>query len=204
VRLLSADADELRSSSSRAVARAQVVSVRAVEDAVRHQRDVLAAVDADSHILVRTARPGHLTGSGLVVDAAGERFILVHHRKLQIWVQPGGHADGEASLAHVALDECTEETGIDGLRIAVPAIDVDVHRVAPPREDAHLHYDIRFLVVAPPGAELRINHESIEGRWVGWDETATVPIDAGTKRLVAAGRRAVRELADTETNKGAP
>ena len=91
-----------------------------------------------------------------------------------------------------------------GLSVAGPAIDVDIHRVAPPREDAHLHYDVRFLVVAPPGAELAINHESIEGRWVGWDETDVVPIDSGTRRLVAAGRRAVRELYETEDGKGAP
>jgi len=204
VRLFDPDAAELGSSPSRAVARAQVGSARTVDDAVQHQRDVLAAVDADPRILHRSARPGHMTASGLVVDATGERFILVHHRKLRIWVQPGGHADGEACLARVALHECTEETGIDGLSVAGPAIDVDIHRVAPPREDAHLHYDVRFLVVAPPGAELAINHESIEGRWVGWDETDVVPIDSGTRRLVAAGRRAVRELYETENGKGAP
>ena len=199
MRLLEAGAPELRSSSSRAVARSQVVSARTVDDAVHHQRDVVAAVDADPHILVRSARPGHLTGSGLVVDATGQRFVLIHHRKLKIWVQPGGHADGEANLGRVALDECTEETGIDGLRVAVPAIDIDVHRVAPPREDAHLHYDVRFLVVAPPGAELRRNHESTDGRWVAWDEDDPVPIDAGMRRLVAAGRRAVYELGEPPT-----
>ena len=194
MRLLTGDADELRPSTSRAVTRAQVVSARVIDGAVQHQRDVLAAVDADPQILIRAARPGHLTGSGLVVDATGERFVLVHHRKLRIWVQPGGHADGEASLARVALDECAEETGIDGLRVAAPAIDIDVHRVAPPREDPHLHYDIRFLVVAPPGAELAINHESIDGRWVGWDETDTVPIDTGTRRLAVAARQALDDL----------
>ncbi len=194
MRLLEAGTPELRSSSSRAVARAQVVSARAVDDAVDHQRTVLAAVDADAQILVRSARPGHLTGSGLVVDAVAERFVVIHHRKLKIWVQPGGHADGEANLARVALDECTEETGIDGLRIAVPAIDIDVHRVAPPREDPHFHYDVRFLVLAPPGASMRRNHESTDGRWVPWNDVDSVPIDAGMKRLVAAGRRAVYEL----------
>ena len=196
MRLLEAHAPELRPSSSRAVARAQVVSARTVDDAVQHQRDVLAAVDADPQILVRSARPGHLTGSGLVVDAAGERFVLILHRKLKIWVQPGGHADAEANLGRVALDECTEETGIDGLRVAVPAIDIDVHQVTPPREDAHLHYDVRFLVLAPPGAYLRRNHESTDGRWVAWDEVDSVPIDAGMRRLVAAGRRAVYELGE--------
>ena len=199
MRLLSGADTALASSSSRSVARAQVLSARADDDAAEHQRAVLAAVDADQQILVRSARPGHLTGSGLVVDAAGQRFILVHHRKLRIWVQPGGHADGEANLARVALDECSEETGINGLRVVVPAIDVDIHRVAPPHEDPHLHYDVRFLVIAPPDASLQLNHESTDGRWVPWDEADAVPIDAGTQRLVAAARRAVYELGEPPT-----
>lgn len=199
MRLLVPGDPELAPSSSRAVARAQVVAARTVDGARQHQREVLAAVDADLQILVRSARPGHLTGSGLVVDAAGEQFVLIHHRKLQIWVQPGGHADGEANLARVALDECTEETGIEGLRVAAPAIDVDIHRVEPPHEDPHLHYDVRFLVVAPPGAALQLNHESTDGRWVPWGEADSVPIDAGMRRLVAAGRRAVYELGEPPT-----
>ncbi len=199
MRLLDAADPELRSSSSSAVARAQVVAARAVSGAQPNQQEILAAIDADPQILVRSARPGHLTGSGLVVDAAGERFVLLHHRKLQIWVQPGGHADGEANLARVALDECTEETGIDGLCVAAPAIDVDIHRVAPPSEDPHVHYDLRFLVVAPAAASLQPNHESTDGRWVGWDEVDSMPIDTGTQRLVAAGRRAVYELGEPPT-----
>ncbi len=202
MRLLSPGGESLGPISAVAVARAAVAAARPLDEARRHQRDVLAAIDADPRVLLRSARPGHLTGSGLIVDADAERFVLLHHAKLRIWVQPGGHADGEANLARVALDECTEETGIDGLRVAVPAIDVDVHRVAPPCEDDHLHYDVRFLVLAPPGAELSPNHESIDGRWVSWDEADSAPVDAGTVRLVAAGREAVRMLSADRAREG--
>src|SRR5439155_15774375 len=93
-------------------------------------------------------------------------MLLLHHRKLQKWLQPGGHADGDMNLAAVALREATEETGIDGLRVWLAPIDVDVHRVSPPAEDAHLHLDVRYLVVASPTAKVVGNEESEAIRWV--------------------------------------
>jgi 8-oxo-dGTP pyrophosphatase MutT (NUDIX family) len=142
----------------------------------------------------RTTRPGHLTGSAFVVDDRGERFVLLHHAKLRRWLQPGGHADGEANLAAVALREATEETGMAGLRVDPVPLDADVHEVRPPREDAHLHLDVRYLVVAPPGAELTGNHESTDLRWVEWDDLDRYDPDDGLRRLAAAARRRWAEL----------
>lgn len=144
--------------------------------------------------LDRTERPGHLTGSALVVDSAGEQTLLLLHTKLGIWVQPGGHADGDANLPGVALKEATEETGIGGLKIWPVAIDLDIHDVAPPSEDAHLHYDVRYLVVAPPGAVAEFNHESRDARWVGVDDLDGLGVDAGTRRLVTRGFAAAARL----------
>ena len=69
-----------------------------------------------------------------------------------------------------------------------------VHEVAPPREDPHLHLDVRFLVVAPPGAALAGNHESEAIRWVRWDELAGYEPDDGLLRLAAAARERFRRL----------
>jgi 8-oxo-dGTP pyrophosphatase MutT (NUDIX family) len=109
------------------------------------------------------------------------------HAKLGIWVQPGGHAEGNANLAAVALREATEETGIDGLRIWSRAIDLDIHVVDPPGEDAHEHHDVRFLVVAPAGAVEIPNHESRELRWVTEDELTILGVDPGLARLARRG-----------------
>jgi 8-oxo-dGTP pyrophosphatase MutT (NUDIX family) len=145
--------------------------------------------------LDRSERPGHLTGSAFVVDAAAQRTLMLFHTKLQIWVQPGGHADGDANLPAVALREAREETGIEGLRIWPVALDLDVHRVEPPKEDAHDHFDVRFLVVAPDDAELAANHESQDQRWVRADELAALGVDDGLQRMARRGFALAARLA---------
>jgi 8-oxo-dGTP pyrophosphatase MutT (NUDIX family) len=138
---------------------------------------------------------GHLTGSALVVDAAGERVLLLHHRKLQRWLQPGGHADpGEDSGERVALREAREETGIEGLRLhpgRAGPLDVDVHDIpARPGEPAHQHLDLRYLVVAPAGAVGRRRaQESSDLRWFSWAELAALDLDPGLRRALAKARR---------------
>ncbi len=157
----------------------------------------LTALEPDA--LLRTATPGHLTGSACVFDADIERIILLHHTKLRRWLQPGGHADGEANLARVALTEATEETGIDGLQIIDPAIDLDIHNVAPAETPEILHFDVRFAVIAPAGAEPQGNHESTDIRWVALDEVHSYDLDPATHRMIENGASIARQtLAEAE------
>jgi 8-oxo-dGTP pyrophosphatase MutT (NUDIX family) len=144
----------------------------------------------------RETVPGHLTGSALVVDPAGPRVLLMLHAKLGRWLQPGGHADGDHELAGVALREASEETGIDGLSVLLPPVDVDIHTVdhGDPLGE-HLHLDVRFVVVAPDGAVERGNHESLALRWVAPEEVAALCGDEGIVRLVAAAQSALGEWA---------
>lgn len=175
------------SSTDPAVARRLVLSVPpGLPEMEAHRRHILDLIDALPAPADRMARPGHLTGSALVLDSTGERILVLLHHKLGIWVQPGGHADGETNLVAVALREATEETGINGLLIDPIPVDLDVHQVAPPAEDPHLHLDVRFLVTAPPGAMPQRNQESDDIRWVVPDELPGLGADAGLIRLAAA------------------
>ena len=182
------DGDGLAPVPDLAEAVAQVRAARlagpGAEDA---RRRVLALAADHPDLLVRTCRPGHLTGSALVVDEGSGRVLVLWHRKLQRWLQPGGHADGDGHLAHVAWREATEETGIDGLRVVVPAVHVDVHEVRPPAEDPHLHLDVRFCVLAPAGSEAVGNHESEALRWVEPASLAGLGADDGLLALAEAG-----------------
>jgi len=150
---------------------------------------ILRFLDAHPDALVRTCLEGHLTASAAVVDRERGAALLVLHRKLQRWLQPGGHADGDEDLARVARRECVEETGIDGLEVFGTAIDTDVHEI-PARADepAHLHLDVRFLVFAPAGSEPVLNDEVDAFAWVtaGELDDETLALDDSTKRLLRA------------------
>ena len=155
----------------------------------RRMRELL---DTRPDPLKRHERPGHFTGSALVVHADLERTLVLFHTKLQIWVQPGGHADGDANLAGVALREASEETGIEGLKVWPVAVDLDIHKVDPPKEDPHLHFDVRFVVQAPADAVVDANHESQDQRWVRPEELEALGADAGLQRLAVAGLSVAR------------
>ena len=159
------------------------------------QRDrILAFLEAHPDALHRSCPDGHLTASALVVDATRDRALLMHHRKLDKWLQMGGHADGDADLAAVALKEAFEESGIDGLTLANRGtpVDLDVHEVRPPHEPPHLHLDVRFVAVAPAGCVATGNDESHEVRWVDLDDLARTHDEPGMRRLAAAARSLLR------------
>ena len=137
----------------------------------------------DAHL--RSCLPGHLTASAIVVDAKGERVLLTHHKKLGRWLQLGGHCDGDADLAAVALREATEESGIEGLEIDPVPIDLDIHTIpARKGEPEHLHLDTRFLVRAPVGAQARASDESDELRWFEPAEALAIDTDESVRRLI--------------------
>ncbi len=186
----------LQSSDDLAVARRSIASYPAPDAEQAQVRDeLLSFVDAHPDAARRSCVEGHLTGSALVVDAGHVRLLVLFHRKAQRWLQPGGHADGDTNLAAVALREATEETGIGDLQVVVPAIDLDIHRVHFPNEDPHLHLDVRYLVLAPPGAVEAGNHESEALRWVTVAELERLDgIDVGTVRMARRGLDLVSQL----------
>jgi 8-oxo-dGTP pyrophosphatase MutT (NUDIX family) len=132
---------------------------------------VPACVEAQPACLERSCAPGHLTGSAWIVDRPRRRVLLTHHRKLDRWLQLGGHADGDADLLAVAVREAQEESGLASIRVLSPELfDVDVHLIPARREEpAHLHHDLRFLLEADGDEPLVISAESKDLAWVEID-----------------------------------
>ena len=90
---------------------------------------------------------GHVTGSAWLVDASGERVLLTHHRKLNKWLQLGGHSDGHPIPLEVALREATEESGVEVEPVATELFDVDIHEI-PARKSDPTHFSLRSAVCA--------------------------------------------------------
>jgi 8-oxo-dGTP pyrophosphatase MutT (NUDIX family) len=93
---------------------------------------------------------------------------LMHHTKLDQWMQLGGHCDGDFNILNVAIKEAQEESGIKNIRpLKHDIFDIDLHLIpANYHEAAHYHFDVRFLLHAYDNNTLIKNHESKELKWV--------------------------------------
>ena len=135
-------------------------------------------------------QPGaHFTASALVVDFDRRRTFLVRHRKLERWLQPGGHVEpGDATMLDGALREAREETGLVVVPGADAPLDVDVHEI-PARNGspAHLHLDVRFLLLGDAaGVAAADPAETDGGAWLARADALNLA-DAGLRRLIEKG-----------------
>src|SRR6056297_4025817 len=111
--------------------------------------------------------PGHVTGSAWLVDGSGEHVLLTHHRKLDAWLQLGGHSDGDPDTAAVAGREAEEESGLAVELITRDILDIDVHEIPTRKADpAHFHFDVRFALVSHSGRDYVVSDESHDLAWV--------------------------------------
>ena len=156
---------------------ASLMAYRA-DDAEQRTAQTLFTEFARSHpdCCQRTHPPGHFTGSAWLVGADGTRVLLTHHRKLGRWLQLGGHADGDADLARVALREAEEESGLAGLRVEGGIFDLDCHAIPARGSDpAHLHWDVRYVVRAGADECYAVSAESLD---LAWRPIAAIAADA--------------------------
>lgn len=144
----------------------------------------------------RHCAPGHLTGSAFLLHPDGASLLLIHHRKLGRWLQPGGHMQAEdADPLATALREAREETGLSSLRPADRGpLDVDVHRI-PARlgEDAHDHLDFRYAIwVEIPEEAIACQQETMGMRWFSWDDIDAGDFDPAFRRAALKARAMAR------------
>lgn len=118
----------------------------------------------------RALLPGHVSGSAWVLNKARSHVLMMHHRKLDMWLQPGGHADNDPDMVRVVLNEVHEESGVplENIHLVADEIfDVDVHTVYASAHDVrHEHYDVRLLVEIDDGVHVPGNDESHDIGWI--------------------------------------
>jgi 8-oxo-dGTP pyrophosphatase MutT (NUDIX family) len=141
--------------------------------------------NAHTDCFERSCVPGHVTGSSWLVDATGRRVLLTHHRKLDKWLQLGGHADGDGDVARVALREAEEESGLRDLIVEPAIFDLDRHLIpARGTEPAHWHYDVRFVVRTTGSEGFTISDESHALAWRAIaDIAADSSVDDSVRRM---------------------
>lgn len=165
----------------------------AAYDASDEQESELVArlarfVEQEQNPFDRSTPHGHLTGSAWIVDVEFERVLLVHHGKLERWLQPGGHLEpGDANALAGAQREAREETGLQTVALQVGALfDVDIHPI-PARvgQPEHLHYDLRFLLKVDPDEAVERAVDAHELRWIELDDVKNWNCEQSLTRMVA-------------------
>lgn len=135
----------------------------------------------------RSCEAGHLTASAVVLDSTGTQVLLTLHPRVGRWLQLGGHCEpSDASLAEAALREATEESGMSGLVIGETPVHLDVHPITCSLGVPTRHFDVRYVVHAPPGAKPVRSEESHDLRW--WPVDALPAGSEDLAELIAAAR----------------
>jgi 8-oxo-dGTP pyrophosphatase MutT (NUDIX family) len=134
--------------------------------------------------------PGHFTASAFVLSPDRRDLVLIHHKKLGIWVQPGGHVEpSDEDLMGAARREVLEEVGLADLEPLSGGseslvFDVDIHLIPARKSDpAHEHFDVRFAFVAKT-RELVLSEEVADLRWVPLSDVEQMGTDESVLRAV--------------------
>jgi 8-oxo-dGTP pyrophosphatase MutT (NUDIX family) len=138
---------------------------------------------------------GHFTASMLVTNPEFTRVLLIFHKKLQKWLQFGGHSDDSPNILATAIRECHEESGIieepeifsyHGDQF-LPIFDLDIHSIPPDAKGRpeHKHYDIRFLGIVRDTVVLsRQLDETEDIRWFNITEVEKYIEEDGLLRMI--------------------
>jgi len=151
-----------------------------------HLRRIIDFVNQFPNCCSRELTIGHVTASSWIIDHTQTHALLTHHRKLDRWLQLGGHIESDDDILNAALREAREESGLHHIEPVNEAIfDIDIHLIpARKSEPEHDHFDIRFLFKASRDDQLSISDESHDLRWFAVAELQSMPFDASIKRMI--------------------
>ena len=140
-------------------------------------------VNEQERCFERDCWAGHITGSAWLVDPEQSSILLTHHKKLEIWVQLGGHSDGDPDTPNVAFKEATEESGLDVSCLSEHIFDLDIHEIPARKDDpAHYHYDVRFAFVAKT-RDYTVSEESHDLSWIQINDLERVTREESMLRM---------------------
>ncbi len=139
------------------------------DEEVSIKNRMISFVEAYDDCFERSLEIGHITGSSWLLNKDHSKALLMHHTKLDRWLQLGGHCDGNPDVLAVAIKEAQEESGIQNITAVNSHIfDIDVHLIPEnKREKEHYHYDVRFLLQVVSDEQIIQNRESKELQWIG-------------------------------------
>ena len=148
-------------------------------------RELTKFVESTPDCFERSHPTGHITASCWLISRDGRRVLLTHHKKLNKWLQPGGHCDGDHDVIRAALKEAREESGIEDWEIVMDKVfDIDIHLIpARKNEPEHYHYDVRFLFRAVKNEEYIVSDESHDLAWVDIDSLADYTDEESMHRM---------------------
>lgn len=165
-------------------------------DAAQEQlrRDFVRHLEEHPDGTARSCPGAHVTAGAVILSADHEHVLLTLHAKARQWFQMGGHCEeGDVTLAGAALREAAEESGVAGLALDAKPVHLDRHEVRFCGDHGSVdHLDVRFMALAPPGAEHAVSEESLDVRW--WPVDA-LPDTTDLADLVAAARARARVVA---------
>lgn len=141
------------------------------EEEQKYKVRMLDFIMKNKNCFDRTLEEGHITASAWLLNNKTSHALLMHHSKLNIWVQLGGHCDGDFNPLAVAIKEASEESGLSSIvPIQKKIFDIDIHLIPENgNKKSHYHYDVRFLLKVENDEKIQRNHESKELRWIDMD-----------------------------------
>lgn len=152
------------------------------------KEEIIEFVESDPRCFEKINFKGHVTGSCIVATEDLSSVLLNHHRKINKWLQFGGHSDGHNNPFEVAWREAQEESGLTTLRYMEGyegIFDLDVHTIASYGEaPEHKHFDVRILLIADKEEDIKLSSESLEIKWVNLDKVKSYNSNPAFIRMI--------------------